>query len=90
MKKLRLYIDDTQLTAVTIDAVTDALKDLKNLEYVRIWHNPTHIKKLEKNPKNPDDNFEVLEEMSNSVDMLRMVLNKELKLWRYVSSETLT
>ena len=42
---------------------------MKNLEYVRIWHN---------------------EGMEDAVESLRLVLNKELGLWRYVSAENLT
>ena len=69
MKSLKLYIDDTNTTETTINNITHAIKDLKSLEYVRIWHN-----------KGMDD----------SVGMLRTVLNKELKLWRFVSADTLT
>ncbi len=72
LKELKIYIDDTNTTEVTINNITEAIKDSKTLEYVRVWHNTG------------DEN------MADAIDILRTVLNKELKLWRFVSEDTLT
>ena len=81
---MKIYIDDTECTAGTISNITEAVKNLKELEFVRVWHNNTIVTGKE------DENKEQVEELAEAVKYLREVLETELKLERLATAETLT